>query len=865
MFEQFYPCWVGVLAQSLRSRHVAIFHFTAKIVSRNDGRSVVGAAAYRAGSRLMEDSTEIIYDYTRKPGVEHTEILAPDHAPAWVFDRSKLWNTVDQVEKRKDAQLARDIEIALPVELDKTAQVELLRDFVRREFVSKGMIADCAIHRDNPNNPHAHVLLTMRTIGPKGFGLKERSWNQKSNLVMWRRGWAEVANEHLAKAGLSVRIDHRTLHAQGLDLIPGRKIGISLERQKSDHLPLKIGERVAEQHQIAGENGSLIIADPNVAIKALTHYQATFSERDIAKFLHTRTDSAEQFSAAYLKVTTSPELVLLGEDDRGRRRYTSREMLETEERMLNEVELLSLRNGHRVTSDRIPEASSQSNLSGEQLEAYEHLISEGDLKVMVGVAGSGKSRLLSVARQAWEAQGYRVKGAALAGIAAENLETGSGISARTLASYEYAWKRERDLLTSNDILVIDEAGMLGTRQMERVLDAAATAGAKVVLVGDPEQLTAIEAGAALRGIIAETGFAELTEVRRQKKDWHRKATRQFASAQTTDALLAYEQSGATIQVATRDTARSTLAGRWAHDTKANPDQTRMMLAYTRADVRELNNLARGIRRERGELGRSEVVETERGKQEFAVHDRIYFLRNERSLGVKNGTQGVIERIDNGVFEVKLDGRKETIQVDPRFYRDLDHGYAATVYKAQGVTVDRSFILATSQFDRHSTYVAFSRHREDATVVYATEEFGASPWSNEPTTPETARQNFLDRMSRARPKELAHDYLERDESYHYINLRDFETKQPSWRRKAATPSRPNHHRPQRSMMSEIDARQQRAAERWREKQRAREANKSEQMGLDHEKDLPLDPGSSSHPEMHQHPPIEHPGLDDDFEL
>jgi ATP-dependent exoDNAse (exonuclease V) alpha subunit len=292
---------------------VAIYHFTVKIVSRAEGRSVVGAAAYRAGTRLKEHSTDIIYEYTRKPGVEHTEILAPDHAPAWVFDRSQLWNAVDQVEKRKDAQLARDLEIALPVELDNTAQVELLRDFVRREFVSQGMIADCAIHRDNPNNPHAHVLLTLRHIGPDGFGLKERSWNQKSNLLAWRMGWAQVANEHLVKAGLAVRIDHRTLHAQGLDLIPGRKIGVSLERQQSNRLPLRIADRVAEQRQIAGENGVRIIADPNIAIKALTHYQATFTHHDIAKFLHTRTDSAEQFSAAYLSVTTSPDLVLLGE------------------------------------------------------------------------------------------------------------------------------------------------------------------------------------------------------------------------------------------------------------------------------------------------------------------------------------------------------------------------------------------------------------------------------------------------------------------------------------------------------------------------------------------------------------------------
>jgi Ti-type conjugative transfer relaxase TraA len=846
---------------------VATYHFTAKIVCRSHGRSVVGAAAYRAGIRLREDGTQIVYDYTRKPGVEHTEILAPDHAPAWVFDRSRLWNTVDQVEKRKDAQLARDIEIALPIELDKNAQVDLLRDFVRREFVSKGMIADCAIHRDNPNNPHAHVLLTLRHIGKNGFGLKERSWNTTSQLLAWRLAWAEVANTHLAKAGLGARIDHRTLEAQGLDLIPTSKIGVSLERQKSDRLPPRIAERVAEHRAIAAENGSNIVADPGIAIKALTHYNATFTEHDIAKFLHTRTDGAEQFDAAYLKVTTHPELVLLGEDDRGRRRFTSREMLEVEERMLNDTELLSQRNGHNVAAAWTAEAASQSNFSSEQLEAYEHLVGAGDLKVLVGIAGSGKSRLLSAAREAWEAQGYTVKGAALAGIAAENLETDAGISSRTLASYELAWQGGRDPLTSNDILVIDEAGMLGTRQMERMLDAAESAGAKVVLVGDPEQLAAIEAGAALRGIISESGFVELTEVRRQKKDWHKAATQLLSKGKTGRALSDYERKGFMIQTATRDVARSTLVNRWAQDAKEHPDQTRLMLAYTREDVRKLNNLAREVRRQRGELGHAEVIKTERGPREFAVHDRLYFLRNERSLGVKNGTLGTIERVENGVLQVKLDKQKRTVQVDTRFYRDLDHGYAATIHKGQGVTVDRSYVLATSHFDRHATYVALSRHREDATLVYATEDFAPPSWSNVPATPETARQNFLARVSRDRPKELAYDYLERgdSDSFHYIDVRDLEPEQRSWRQKVATDLRPKSPSPRRSMMSEIDALQQRGAEKWREQQRAREASGTRLDGLHQEKELPLDNSPSLDSDSPHHPPLEYPGAEEDFEL
>ena len=159
------------------------------------------------------------------------------------------------------------------------------------------------------------------------------------------------------------------------------------------------------------------------------------------------------------------------------------------------------------------------------------------MKALVGVAGSGKSTLLAAARQAWEGQGFTVKGAALSGIAAENLELASGIKSRTLASYEYGWNEGRDALNANDVLVIDEAGMIGTKQLERMLAAADKAHAKVVLVGDPEQLQAIEAGAAFRGVIGQAGMVELTQVRRQREAWAREATQQLATGRTSEALL----------------------------------------------------------------------------------------------------------------------------------------------------------------------------------------------------------------------------------------------------------------------------------------------------------------------------------------
>jgi Ti-type conjugative transfer relaxase TraA len=397
------------------------------------------------------------------------------------------------------------------------------------------------------------------------------------------------------------------------------------------------------------------------------------------------------------------------------------------------------------------------------------------------------------------------------------------------------------------VLVIDEAGMVGTRQLARVLAAAASVHAKVVLVGDPEQLQAIEAGAAFRGIIGEVGAAELNEVRRQNHSWQREATQQFAKGATPDALATYASHDAVLHARTRDDARSALVALWAQEGKYRPDDSQLMLAYTRDDVRRLNDLARTVRQERGELGHTEKVETERGTREFAVGDRLYFLRNEYSLGVKNGSLGTIESLAGGLLQVRLDRTGASVSVDSRFYRDLDHGYAATAYKAQGATVDRAYVLATRHFDRHSTYVALSRHREAATLFYAQEDFAPQlSWKH--MAPEQIHEAMTDALSRTRPKHLAHDYLDRSVET------DLETE---WLSPPEPEPLERETYTEPVSMDTIDAIQQRAAERWREKLLAREIGAP---SLDDELAADL----NEQPEFNP-PDVSRGGIEDDLDL
>jgi hypothetical protein len=203
---------------------MAIYHLRATMISRSQGRSATAAAAYRVAERIEDRRTGLVFDYAARGGVDHTEILAPDHAPDWVYDRSELWNRVEESETRKNSQVAREVRVALPDELTHAQRLELVREFVRSQFVDRGMVADIALHapgrEGDERNHHAHILLTTREIDAEGsvpgggFTTKNRDWNKVEVLEGWREAWARDSNAALERAGLEDRVDHRTLVAQ---------------------------------------------------------------------------------------------------------------------------------------------------------------------------------------------------------------------------------------------------------------------------------------------------------------------------------------------------------------------------------------------------------------------------------------------------------------------------------------------------------------------------------------------------------------------------------------------------------------------------------------------------------------------------
>ncbi len=198
---------------------MAIYHLSAQVIGRSSGRSSVAAAAYRAGQELRDERTGLRHDYSRRRDID-AWIQAPSSAPSWVYARAELWNRVEAAEQRKDAQVCREINVALPMGLGRDRQDELVRGYVAEQFTSRGMVADVAVHRQNPENPHAHMLLTMRRIEGDRFGPKERQWNGTQTLRGWRESWGTHANRELERSGQEERIDHRSHRDRGIDREP---------------------------------------------------------------------------------------------------------------------------------------------------------------------------------------------------------------------------------------------------------------------------------------------------------------------------------------------------------------------------------------------------------------------------------------------------------------------------------------------------------------------------------------------------------------------------------------------------------------------------------------------------------------------
>ena len=524
-----------------------------------------------------------------------------------------------------------------------------------------------------------------------------------------------------------------------------------------------------------------------------------------------RAERREAWRNVMAALDASGEIVSVGADPARPlvERFTSRDMTGIEMEMEAAGVRLGMQAAHSVSAERRDVVRAQTEaaqgpdfkFSGEQRAALEHVTQAEGIALVVGYAGAGKSTTLNAARGAWEAEGLRVRGSALSGIAAQGLEQSAGIKSETLWSLlhkldgeaersakadakiselqakfdrikgnseranhyredlaaqigQWQGSAEAGRLSARDVIVVDEAAMIGSRQMGKLLAHAARAGAKVVLVGDHEQVQAIEAGAAFRALMDRHGAAELKDIRRQSEPWQRDATKAFREERTAPALDAYRDQGMTHEAATRDDAKARLIEAWSKSRAERPDATGLILTYLNADVRDLNAMGRAAYRKEGLLGEDHQLTGKDGSITLAEGDRFLFRRNDGHLGVKNGSLGVVRGIDGDKITVALDDAKGRAGagVEVTFaaseYEHFSHGYASTVHKTQGATVDQAFVLATPGMDRHIAYVAMSRHRDRADLFHGRDDFKDHDAMTRRLSRSGAKDSVLDYLLRA---------------------------------------------------------------------------------------------------------------------
>ena len=442
------------------------------------------------------------------------------------------------------------------------------------------------------------------------------------------------------------------------------------------------------------------------------------------------------------------------------RRHSTPQMLRLERELIDTGIARQGEGAGSVTSAEIDEILvRRTDLNAEQAAVVRALTSSGDgVQLVRAAAGTGKTYALDAAREVWEAAGLRVVGCAVSARAALELRDQAGMETSTLARLQLDIRRGYNL-SPDSVLIIDEAATVGTKDLAEVVRHADEMGAKVVLAGDDRQLPEIEAGGAFRGLSDRLGAAELHEVRRQREPWDREALSALRDGAVDDWLDAYTKHGRIRGGPNAESTRAQLVDDWWRAVRDTPEQDAVMIAHRRSDVAELNARARDRMRAVGALGEDEL---EVGERAFATGDRVIACHNDRTAGITNGSRGRVVELDHERQTITVDfGRAEPDQLDSAYLGDgkLDHGYAMTAHRAQGTTVDRSFVLGSDELYREWGYTALSRHRDGA-YFYINDVEGQLGISGLDDHERDVTAGLAAGMDQTRAKELATDLLER---------------------------------------------------------------------------------------------------------
>ena len=726
---------------------MAIEYIRINVMSRSTGANALEAAAYRSNSKMYDEQLGKTFDYTKKTDCVYSNTILPETAFTDEYknfnhpyqDREKLWNAVELKEnghnRSATARVAFEIQLALPRELDLEMQKKLANEFIYDNYVSKfNIAADVCIHDKGDGNPHAHVMITTRSINGLELSNK-KSRNILSNVRTNSKGlafskvdgiskdYAKYQNKFFKDHGINLTVDQSKIHGN-----------IHMRRSRLDGGFYQ--EDIDKNKDIDQRNLDEVSKDHNIIIDTLSKRQSTFTKADIEMLVLKCTVADNTKSQEVLdKVLSSKRLINLGYSVHGRETFTVKENYRKDIQLLELTNELSGRRGinvhQKLIDQTIAEVPKDYKLTEEQSHSLKHIAHNGNLSCVVGYAGAGKSHSLKYVHELYKKKDIKVYGAAISGKVAQALESDTGMQSSTISSllmsYDY---QSKSLPEKGSVLVIDEAGMVGLDDMVKLMQLAKERDLKLVLVGDPNQLEAIDKGNPFKLISSEIGFATLKDIYRQLDVEDKKATINLAEGRIGNAIDHYNSKG-NIHFESSDRIFVSAVDKYLDYVKAGELEQTLALAHTKKDVHQLNIDIRNnlIESNRMSIGNNIDVSIPKGflqknetqSRRFAVGEKILFLKNgivSENEKVKNGLFAVITSIDKGVISVRtLEGEESSrdLKIDISKYNSIDYGYATTIHKAQGATVLNTIKLVNSKGNRNLTYVGMTRHKHNLDV------------------------------------------------------------------------------------------------------------------------------------------------------
>lgn len=752
---------------------MAIQFARVQYVSRSTGANSCRKAAYNERAQIRCERTGEVFHFQHKRDNVYHEILLPEGADLKFKNSSVLWNAAEHAERRVDSQVAKEAVVALPddKEISLEDRIELSHRIAKEFFLSKGLAVQIDIHapHDEDKNWHVHMLATTRRFSADGKSLN--AYKARDTDPTIRKGFVteaelvgekvrDIQNEYFKEKGLDLRVD-------SIGIVPQEHLGpVRMRHHMNDAL---------KRSELIKETNEALAKDPAVILEALGKNKAVISKQDIERFISKhvpREDQEDLLKGVFSNTNLIPLYDPSTREETGL--YTLKETRALEEKILRFATSLHKQESVPLLDSVRNQVTEKYTLSPEQQAAYDHVTqTPHNLSIIQGRAGVGKSYVLRPIREVHEASGYRVIGLAPTHKVAQDMLEEGFKEATTCHAFLFAQKNQRNTIDARTLLIVDEAAMLSTELQIELFNGARRAGSKVLLVGDSRQLSSIQKGGMFEVLAEKFGSVEITDVKRQPILWQKEVSEFLSRGEVKEAVYLLNEHKRIFFSETKETSCAALINAWSQDHADDSHSNKLILAQRNVDVDALNLAVRDIRRARGDLGDHDYeIMTKRGPQRFAEGDRIQLTETDKTQNLFNGNFGVIKKITETACTILQDNGQE-ITFNPETYIGLRHGYAGTIYKAQGSTLPKTYVLHDQATNLNNSYVSLTRQTKDVKVFISQEE-----------TP--SLDHLIQQMGRDHGKEASLKYLtleeikERDKSFSFTQaiqgtFKDIKTK------------------------------------------------------------------------------------------